>query len=117
MFIYFYILNDGSEKHKHYMNYTFHTSQLVESMVNRQKLLRELGHNVSLPTIFGNRKTQVHNDQTVKRDLKIFDFQTIAAATDNFSPANRLGQGGFGPVYKVKYSCLVCFWLMYSEYN
>ncbi|KAH9743638.1 G-type lectin S-receptor-like serine/threonine-protein kinase [Citrus sinensis] len=74
----------------------------VEGMVNRQKLLRELGHNVSLPIIFGNRKTQVHNDQTVKRDLKIFDFQTIAAATDNFSPANRLGQGGFGPVYNGK---------------
>ncbi|KAL9463409.1 hypothetical protein AB3S75_001256 [Citrus x aurantiifolia] len=74
----------------------------VESMVNRQKLLRELGHNVSLPTIFGNRKTQVRSDQTVKRDLKIYDFLTIAAATDNFSPANRLGQGGFGPVYKGK---------------
>ncbi|GAY51192.1 hypothetical protein CUMW_132390, partial [Citrus unshiu] len=74
----------------------------VESMVNRQKLLRELGHNVSLPTIFGNRKTQARSDQTVKRDLKIFDFQTIAVATDNFSPANRLGQGGFGPVYKGK---------------
>ncbi|KDO56869.1 hypothetical protein CISIN_1g041345mg [Citrus sinensis] len=38
----------------------------------------------------------------MKRDLKIFDFQTIAAATDNFSPGNRLGQGGFGPVYKGK---------------
>ncbi|KAK9232004.1 hypothetical protein WN943_022245 [Citrus x changshan-huyou] len=74
----------------------------VENIVNRQKLLRELGDNASLPTIFGNRKTQANKDQTMKRDLKIFDFQTIAAATDNFSPGNRLGQGGFGPVYKGK---------------
>ncbi|XP_052287393.1 G-type lectin S-receptor-like serine/threonine-protein kinase CES101 isoform X4 [Citrus sinensis] len=74
----------------------------VESMVNRQKLLRELGDKSSLPTIFGNRKAQANKDQTTKRDLKIFDFQTIAAATDNFSTANRLGQGGFGPVYKGK---------------
>ncbi|KAH9666027.1 G-type lectin S-receptor-like serine/threonine-protein kinase [Citrus sinensis] len=73
---------------------------LLENIVNRQKLLRELGDNASLPTIFGNRKTQANKDQTMKRDLKIFDFQTIAAATDNFSPGNRLGQGGFGPVYK-----------------
>ncbi|XP_028806157.1 cysteine-rich receptor-like protein kinase 10 [Neltuma alba] len=29
-----------------------------------------------------------------------FDFETIRLATDNFSVANKLGQGGFGPVYK-----------------
>ena len=73
----------------------------MESIVNRQKLLRELGDNASLPTMFRNGKAQANKYQTMKRDLKIFDFQTIAAATDNFSPANRLGQGGFGAVYKV----------------
>lgn len=30
-----------------------------------------------------------------------FDFGTISVATDNFSEANKLGQGGFGAVYKV----------------
>ena len=30
-----------------------------------------------------------------------FDFSTISAATDDFSEANKLGQGGFGAVYKV----------------
>uniref|UniRef100_A0A7N2LUT2 Receptor-like serine/threonine-protein kinase n=1 Tax=Quercus lobata TaxID=97700 RepID=A0A7N2LUT2_QUELO len=35
-----------------------------------------------------------------KPDLPIFDISTILAATDNFSPTKRLGQGGFGPVYK-----------------
>ncbi|XP_054787218.1 cysteine-rich receptor-like protein kinase 44 [Prosopis cineraria] len=30
------------------------------------------------------------------------DFDTIRLATDNFSDANKLGQGGFGPVYKGK---------------
>ncbi|XP_052736120.1 G-type lectin S-receptor-like serine/threonine-protein kinase At4g27290 isoform X2 [Vigna angularis] len=30
----------------------------------------------------------------------IFDFSTISAATNNFSPSNILGEGGFGPVYK-----------------
>ncbi|KAK6797672.1 hypothetical protein RDI58_005374 [Solanum bulbocastanum] len=29
-----------------------------------------------------------------------YDFSTIRAAIDNFSNANKLGQGGFGPVYK-----------------
>ncbi|KAA8519985.1 hypothetical protein F0562_014241 [Nyssa sinensis] len=29
-----------------------------------------------------------------------YDFATIRVATDNFSAANKLGEGGFGPVYK-----------------
>ncbi|XP_044496561.1 uncharacterized protein LOC123218967 [Mangifera indica] len=71
----------------------------VESIWNRWKLLHELGDNisVSLPITFGKRKSQ-HKEQ--KNELKIFDFQVIAAATNNFSPENKLGQGGFGPVYK-----------------
>ncbi|XP_057461109.1 G-type lectin S-receptor-like serine/threonine-protein kinase SD1-1 [Actinidia eriantha] len=33
-------------------------------------------------------------------ELPLFDRATIAAATNNFSQANMLGQGGFGSVYK-----------------
>ncbi|XP_068639458.1 G-type lectin S-receptor-like serine/threonine-protein kinase At1g11330 isoform X1 [Aristolochia californica] len=34
------------------------------------------------------------------RELPIFDFKVVVFATDNFSLANKLGGGGFGPVYK-----------------
>ncbi|XP_028194660.1 G-type lectin S-receptor-like serine/threonine-protein kinase At4g27290 [Glycine soja] len=33
-------------------------------------------------------------------DLPSFDFSILANATENFSTENKLGQGGFGPVYK-----------------
>ncbi|CAK7338298.1 unnamed protein product, partial [Dovyalis caffra] len=33
-------------------------------------------------------------------ELPIFDLSTIAHATDNFSSNNKLGEGGFGAVYK-----------------
>ncbi|KAI3698781.1 hypothetical protein L2E82_42604 [Cichorium intybus] len=33
-------------------------------------------------------------------DVPFIEFRTILSATDNFSPVNKLGQGGFGPVYK-----------------
>jgi len=34
-------------------------------------------------------------------DLTVFSYLTIKAATSNFSKDNRLGEGGFGTVYKV----------------
>ena len=34
-------------------------------------------------------------------ELWEFDFASIAKATDNFSSYNKLGEGRFGPVYKV----------------
>ncbi|MCL7037977.1 hypothetical protein MKW94_024148, partial [Papaver nudicaule] len=33
-------------------------------------------------------------------ELRVIDFKTLAIATNNFSEANKLGHGGFGPVYK-----------------
>ncbi|KAL7243975.1 hypothetical protein ACSBR1_016236 [Camellia fascicularis] len=33
-------------------------------------------------------------------ELPIIDFDKILVATDNFSTTNKLGEGGFGPVYK-----------------
>ncbi|KAL8106695.1 hypothetical protein AgCh_023444 [Apium graveolens] len=35
-----------------------------------------------------------------KEDLPFFDFRTIADATNNFSYNCKIGEGGFGPVYK-----------------
>ncbi|XP_031126368.1 G-type lectin S-receptor-like serine/threonine-protein kinase At1g11300 [Ipomoea triloba] len=35
-------------------------------------------------------------------ELPVFNFETIAKATQNFHSNNKLGQGGFGPVYKGK---------------
>ncbi|KAJ9154142.1 hypothetical protein P3X46_027509 [Hevea brasiliensis] len=46
-------------------------------------------------------KHKVKNDDTIRRLESLhFDFSTIKAATDNFSEDNKLGQGGFGSVYK-----------------
>ncbi|XP_062103108.1 G-type lectin S-receptor-like serine/threonine-protein kinase At4g03230 [Humulus lupulus] len=36
-------------------------------------------------------------------DLPFFTLESILAATNNFSDENKLGQGGYGPVYKGKF--------------
>ncbi|RZR82596.1 hypothetical protein BHM03_00009047 [Ensete ventricosum] len=48
--------------------------------------------------------TERHNDEGTEAndlDLPLFDLGTVADATGNFSIENKLGEGGFGPVYKV----------------
>ncbi|RZC09203.1 G-type lectin S-receptor-like serine/threonine-protein kinase At4g27290 isoform X2 [Glycine soja] len=45
---------------------------------------------------------EVKNNESQQEDfeLPLFDLVSIAQATDHFSDHNKLGEGGFGPVYK-----------------
>ncbi|CAH2034576.1 unnamed protein product, partial [Thlaspi arvense] len=40
------------------------------------------------------------SNQVKLKELPLFEFQVLATSTDSFSLRNKLGQGGFGPVYK-----------------
>ena len=40
-------------------------------------------------------------NQVKLEELPLIDFNKLATATNNFHEANKLGQGGFGPVYRV----------------
>ncbi|XP_028959068.1 G-type lectin S-receptor-like serine/threonine-protein kinase RKS1 isoform X3 [Malus domestica] len=48
------------------------------------------------------RKTKAVEIEETRRhpELQFFHLRTIIAATNNFSPVQKLGQGGFGTVYK-----------------
>ncbi|BFG29026.1 hypothetical protein CerSpe_153000 [Prunus speciosa] len=42
----------------------------------------------------------LQNHGVMEHDLRVFSYASVMAATDNFSIENKLGEGGFGPVYK-----------------
>ncbi|KAL6508900.1 hypothetical protein OROHE_021459 [Orobanche hederae] len=44
----------------------------------------------------------IRADKTINAELHYFTFQSISSATNNFSSTNKLGEGGFGAVYKGK---------------
>ncbi|XP_059437275.1 putative serine/threonine-protein kinase receptor [Corylus avellana] len=48
--------------------------------------------------IENNTKKQEKKDA----ELPLFSYESVLAATNNFSAVNKLGEGGFGPVYKGK---------------
>ncbi|XP_050277343.1 G-type lectin S-receptor-like serine/threonine-protein kinase CES101 isoform X2 [Quercus robur] len=43
---------------------------------------------------------ELQNDRKQGNDLRIFSYKCIMSATNNFSLENKLGEGGFGLVYK-----------------
>ncbi|KAK1419596.1 hypothetical protein QVD17_28801 [Tagetes erecta] len=45
-------------------------------------------------------KWNVHDEKDHLDDLQFFSLHEVARATTNFSVSNRIGEGGFGPVYK-----------------
>ncbi|XP_066397835.1 putative cysteine-rich receptor-like protein kinase 20 isoform X2 [Miscanthus floridulus] len=63
---------------------------------------RRRGRRVSVPTMSMEMEQVLKLWRVEESDseFSIFDFDQIADATDNFSDDHKLGQGGFGPVYK-----------------
>ena len=53
-------------------------------------------------------------DHDNSREMHYYNLSAIQTATNNFSSANKLGEGGFGPVYKVKRYISVFFFLIYK---
>lgn len=57
-----------------------------------------------------SKNTQLHSKSDFSdvklQDVVLFKFEVLIAATNNFDDDNKLGQGGFGPVFKVMFSCV-----------
>ncbi|KAL3624701.1 hypothetical protein CASFOL_031369 [Castilleja foliolosa] len=68
----------------------------------RRRITRETGKRGSIE-ISSVISSMHENDKSI--DVPFYDLNIILSATDNFSNANKLGQGGFGPVYKRLLSC------------
>lgn len=48
------------------------------------------------------RTPDVDEEFSVIENIKLYSYKELRAVTDNFSPTNKIGEGGFGPVYKGK---------------
>ncbi|XP_043698851.1 receptor-like serine/threonine-protein kinase SD1-8 [Telopea speciosissima] len=79
------------------------TKGAVSNRKTEERVFREKSQDkqfVDLVVSSGREYSGEYNKDDI--ELPLFDFSTIAIATDNFSEANKLGKGGFGTVYKGK---------------
>ncbi|XP_054782628.1 probable leucine-rich repeat receptor-like protein kinase At2g28990, partial [Prosopis cineraria] len=77
----------------------YKTKKLKERKgLNQKKLLHEIG-DIAIPLTVSGKGKFSETDKT-GQEIHIFSFESIVLATDNFSSTNKLGEGGFGLVYK-----------------
>ncbi|KAJ7981808.1 Protein kinase superfamily protein [Quillaja saponaria] len=50
----------------------------------------------------GSSLTEIDKEVSDILNVKLYTYKELRIATENFSPANKIGQGGFGSVYKGK---------------
>ncbi|KAM5580801.1 hypothetical protein ABKV19_010152 [Rosa sericea] len=65
-------------------------SYFLWKKTTRKRRKRQRKHGEIISNVGGKNDTE----------LPVFDLKSILAATEDFSAANKLGEGGFGPVYK-----------------
>jgi len=68
-------------------------------------VLRTLDSEKHLKDLMGSGEFREEDEKGI--DVPLFDLESILAATNNFSDANKLGGGGYGPVYKVISTTLI----------
>ncbi|KAG8471921.1 hypothetical protein CXB51_036654 [Gossypium anomalum] len=69
----------------------------------QKKIFKSQGLWCALKMLVSWRRTKISAEKRHENDdpnLQVFSFSSIKAATNNFSNDNKLGEGGYGPVYK-----------------
>lgn len=59
----------------------------------------------------------LENEFKKTQDLKLFNYTLLLSASNDFSIENKLGQGGFGAVYKVIWNHWVCIMYKFDLLN
>ncbi|KAI3769203.1 hypothetical protein L6452_00303 [Arctium lappa] len=72
---------------------------LLVLMIIRKRKLKQQGRDD--PIAKDKEESQIYESQNDNlHDLPLFSLSTLLDATNNFSNGNKIGEGGFGPVYK-----------------
>ncbi|KAG6394041.1 hypothetical protein SASPL_144618 [Salvia splendens] len=73
----------------------------ISSATDHEADVEPESENQGEPEICDLLEEQIKPDEVSTDDCQQYDLAKIRAATDDFSDVNKLGEGGFGAVYKV----------------
>jgi hypothetical protein len=93
---------------------SYHVTNMYRYLLNsekrrsgeRNRVLRTLDSGRHLKDLMGSGEFREEDEKGI--DVPFFDLESILIATNSFSDAKKLGEGGYGPVYKVISTSLIC---------
>jgi hypothetical protein len=88
------------------LSWHYHITNIYSCLLNsgirsdrRNQALRALDSEKHVKNLIDSGQFREEDEKGI--GVPYFDLESILAATDSFSNANKLGEGGYGPVYKV----------------
>ena len=87
--------------------FKFIFSNLKLTLIVKPQIAGKVKKNTNKLNLFETRDIPIHtlgvktHAEPFDAELHIFDLESILIATNHFNTTNKLGQGGFGSVYKV----------------
>ncbi|MED6127246.1 hypothetical protein PIB30_086204 [Stylosanthes scabra] len=76
----------------------YQLDQHLLAILKQKKLIHDIGGTAMLSRMNYIAK-KFRTETNTSDEIEIFSFESMVAATNNFSSSNKLGEGGFGPVY------------------
>ena len=58
-------------------------------------------YDAKLPNAYQNKRMIETMKEVNPNEVPLLQFEEVAVATNNFHSSNKLGEGGYGPMYKV----------------
>ncbi|KAH7836404.1 hypothetical protein Vadar_000832 [Vaccinium darrowii] len=75
---------------------------VVKKRTGTREHQNSLSSSKSTTSLEASQMENHFDESSTNSELPYFDLSIIVSATDNFSLANKLGEGGFGTVYKIE---------------
>ncbi|XP_010644307.1 G-type lectin S-receptor-like serine/threonine-protein kinase At4g27290 isoform X2 [Vitis vinifera] len=95
------IKSSSKKKKKHVIIISISTTGIVLlSLVLTLYVLKKRKKQLKRKGYMDHNSRDENNEGQAHLELPLFDLDTLLNATNNFSSYNKLGEGGFGPVYK-----------------
>ncbi|KAK3219757.1 hypothetical protein Dsin_013727 [Dipteronia sinensis] len=92
----------GCEIWSEEMGFTEYNNGREIYLLNHSNKDHETEQEMLLCELEANTTNKQRRGKKKSHELQVFSFESIASATNNFTSTNKLGEGGFGPVYKGK---------------
>lgn len=86
---------------------------VFRSQISHTVFFCTLYYNVSYSILVDTDVAKSSTELSGVQNVTLYSYKELSMATNGFSPANKIGEGGFGSVFKVKNRFSLTFFIVF----